>query len=76
MTPKNETLIIAYPEMMNSHLPSPTTGDCSDEILVSEYLRERFKLRDLAPTSSMYDAYVPLVSQLRGDDSHILTECT
>ena len=76
MPPKDKTLIIAYPEMMNSHLPPPTTGDCSDEIFVSEYLRERFKLRELAPTSSMYDAYVPLVSQLCGDDSHILTEHT
>ena len=75
MSVKDKILTISYQEMMDCHKPPPTTGDCSDEYLVSDCLRAHLESMDPKPKSIMYETDVSWVSPLGRHDSHSQTDC-
>ena len=62
MTIEGKIFITTYDEMMSEHIPPPSAGDCSDEDLVSDLVREKYEAMSFKPECVMYNVDGPLVS--------------
>ena len=62
MTIEGKIFITTYDEMMSEHIPPPSAGDCSDEDLVSDLVREKYEAMSFKPECVMYNVDGTLVS--------------